>query len=126
MSPEQVATVVEQIRERVRSRYEKTAPGDPDFELPDFEKLGQARDLAEVKAESIGTVNPRQGGEVNAAIQALKKLVARGLHWHVRDQAVFNRATVQFMDRILRASVEQNSNLLRVAHTFSALRETNE
>ena len=48
MSPEQVATVVEQIRERVRSRYEKTAPGVPDFELPDFEKLGQARDSAEV------------------------------------------------------------------------------
>ena len=126
MSPEQVATVVEQIRERVRSRYEKRAPEIPDFELPDFEKLGQARDSAEVRADSIGTVNPRQGGVVNTAIQALKKLVARLLYWHVRDQAVFNRAVVQFMDRILRASVEQNSNLLRVAHSFSALKNAHE
>jgi O-antigen chain-terminating methyltransferase len=126
MSPEQVATVVEQIRERVRSRYEKSVTRVPDFELPNFEKLGQIRDAAEVKAESIGTVNPRQGGVVNAAIQALKKLVARLLYWHVREQAQFNRAVVQFMDRILLASVEQNSNLLRVAHSFSALKDAHE
>ncbi len=126
MSPEQVATVVEQIRERVRGRYENTVIRVPDLELPDFEKLGQSRDAAEVKAESIGRVNPRQGGVVNAAIQALKKLVARLLYWHVREQAQFNRAVVQFMDRILLASVEQNSNMLRLAHSFSSLQETNE
>jgi O-antigen chain-terminating methyltransferase len=117
---------VEQIRERVRSRYEKSVTRVPDFELPSFEKLGQARDAAEVRADSIGTVNPRKGGLANTAIQAVKKLVARLLYWHVREQAQFNRAVVQFMDRSLEAKVEQNNNLLRVAQTFSALQEVNE
>ena len=62
MTAEQVNDVVREIRERVRSRYEKQVDELPDFTLPTLDPLGHARDAAEGKSASIGTVNPRPPG----------------------------------------------------------------
>jgi len=126
MSPDQIASVVEEIRERVRSRHERTVPRIPDLELPPLDVLEHARDAAEVKASSIGTVNPRRAGVVNALIQSIKKAIARLLHWHVREQVDFNRAVIRYMDRNLEINIEQNHNILLVARGFAALQEENE
>ena len=115
MTSEQVVAVVEEIRERVRGRYQKKVEEISDFELPALDSLGQARDAAEDKVASIGSVNPRPPGLLNSVIQASKRAVARLLNWFVRDQVEFNRAALRYMDRNLEASVEQNYNLLRVA-----------
>ena len=80
MTSEQVAAAVEEIRDRVRGRYEKKAVGITDFELPALDGLGQARDAAQDKVASIGSVNPRPPGLLNSAIQAWKKAIARLLN----------------------------------------------
>ena len=115
MTPEDIQTVVEEIRERVRRRYERSVPDLPDFELPALHSLGEARDAAEAKVASIGSVNPRPPGLLNNLAQSLKGLIARALGWFVRDQVNFNRAVIRYMDRSLQAQITQNQNLLRVA-----------
>jgi hypothetical protein len=91
---EEISAVVEAIRQRVRSRIPNgTISGD--IPLPDLMALAQARDAAEGKVASIGTVNPRPSGLMNAIVQGVKRLVARALDWHVREQVEFNRAMVR-------------------------------
>ncbi len=124
MSPQEITAAVEEVRRRVRDRYAKTVPEIRDFELPNVEPLGHARDVADGKVAAIGTVNPRRGGALNAAIQALKKAVARGLNWFVRDQVDFNRATVAYMDRNTELMAEQNQSLLQVAREFAQFRRS--
>ncbi len=118
MSPEEITAAVEEVRRRVRERYAKTVPEISDFELPEVETLGHARDLADGKAAAIGTVNPRRGGPLNGVIQSVKKAIARGLNWFVRDQVDFNRAAVAFMDRNVELMAEQNRGLVRLAKEF--------
>ncbi len=115
MSSEQIAAVVEEIRQRVRARYEKQVEGLPDFCLPSLQPLGHARDAAFGKVAAIGTVNPRPPGLVNSLFQGVKKMVARALAWHVREQVEFNRAVVEYMDRVLAVVDEHNRQLLMVA-----------
>lgn len=121
MSPEQIASVVEEIRERVRARHAKTVAALPEFELPSLDPLGHARDAAEGKSSAIGRVNPRPPGLLNNLIQAVKKTVARALDWHVRDQIDFNHAAIRFMDKSIDAAVEQNQAILRVARRSAEL-----
>jgi len=122
MTVEQVNEVVREIRERVRGRYEKQVNEIPDFSLPTLDPLGHARDAAEGKSASIGTVNPRPPGLLNNAVQALKRKIARALHWFVRDQVDFNHAVLRYMDANLEASIEQNHQLLRVGKEIAALK----
>ncbi len=62
--------------------------------LPDLTPLLHARDAAEAKVASIGTVNPRRGGLKNSIIQSAKRMLARALDWHVREQVEFNRGVM--------------------------------
>lgn len=101
MTAEEIAAVVQEIRQRVRARYEKQVEGLPDFCLPSLTPLNHARDAAEGRVAAIGTVNPRPPGLANSMIQGVKKLVARALTWHVREQIEFNRAVIEYMDRIV-------------------------
>lgn len=89
---EEIAAVIAEIRERVRSRHPNGAGGIP---LPDLTPLLHARDAAEAKVASIGTVNPRPGGLKNSLIQRLKRTVARALDWHIREQVEFNRGVME-------------------------------
>ena len=90
---EELAEVMAEIRQRVRARHPNGHQGI--IPLPDLTPLVHARDAAEAKVASIGTVNPRSGGLKNAVIQRLKRLVARALDWHVREQVEFNRAVME-------------------------------
>jgi 2-polyprenyl-3-methyl-5-hydroxy-6-metoxy-1,4-benzoquinol methylase len=125
MKPEQIAAVVEEIRERVRGRYVKGSPALPDFEFPDLNLLAEAREAAESKVASIGTVNPRPAGLLSTVIQAAKRVVARMLFWHVREQVQFNRFSVLFMNRTLECMAEQNRNILRLAQELADRRQEN-
>ena len=119
MTPEQVSAVVNEIRERVKERHQKTVPALPDFRLPDLDPLGYARDVAEGKVAAIGTVNPRPPGFVNRLIQAGKRRIARALNWFVRDQVDFNQAVLRHMGAQLEVAIEQNHAILRVAKTVA-------
>ncbi len=109
---EEIVEIVREIRERVRARHPGGAVGN--VTLPDLMPVLHARDRAEAKVAAIGAVNPRMSGPLNALIQGVKKLVARLLNWHIRDQVEFNRATVSAIDAVLEALSENNRALARM------------
>jgi hypothetical protein len=67
-------------------------------------------------------VNPRAPGALNAAIQFVKRTVARALDWHVREQVEFNRAAVAAVEAMLEALNENNRALTELA---GGIRESN-
>jgi O-antigen chain-terminating methyltransferase len=107
---DEIAAVIREIQERVRSRYPQGAD-DPPIAFADLVPLVHARDAAEGKVAAIGRVNPRPGGLANNAIQFVKRLIARALDWHVRDQIDFNRAVVQCVQATVEALNENNRAL---------------
>jgi 2-polyprenyl-3-methyl-5-hydroxy-6-metoxy-1,4-benzoquinol methylase len=118
MKSEELAAVIREIKERVRSRHRSGVFGVGNIPIPDLMPLLHARDAAAAKVAAIGTVNPRAGGFANAFIQRVKKLVARALDWHVREQVEFNRASVSALQSILDAFEENNRALSQLAGYF--------
>ena len=111
---EELAAMIAEIRERVRARNPNgAAPGD--IPLPDLMPLLHARDAAEAKVASIGTVNPRAPGLVNSIVQRVKRLVARALDWHVREQVEFNRAVMACVQATIEALNECNRAMSALA-----------
>ena len=53
-------------------------------------------------------------------IQAWKRLVARVLDWHVRDQVEFNRKTVACLDAAIEALSENNRALVELGNRTAA------
>jgi O-antigen chain-terminating methyltransferase len=111
----EIAELLKAIRHRVRARYPGASAtiegGVPEpFAIPlaDLLPLVHARDAAQAKVASIGSVNPRAGGFVNQAIQRVKRLVARSLGWFVRDQIVFNREILACVETSLEAMNDLN------------------
>jgi len=107
---DELAAVISEIRQRVRARHPNgAAPGD--LPLPDLSSLLHARDAAEAKVASIGSVNPRRGGPLNSVIQSCKRMVARALDWHVREQVEFNRGVMSCVQSTLEALNECKQSL---------------
>ncbi len=104
---EELTSIIHEIRDRVRAKHPNgnTAGGVP---LPSLEALLHARDAAEAKVASIGTVNPRPPGLLNSFTQRLKRLVARALDWHVREQVEFNRAVMNCVQATLASLNDTN------------------
>ncbi len=111
---EELSAAIHEIRERVRARHPQGAILG-DVALPDLRPLAQARDAAEGKVASIGTVNPRAGGLANSIIQKLKRAVARALDWHVREQVEFNRAVMNCVQSTIETLNESNRTLAALA-----------
>ena len=119
---EELAAVLAEIRQRVRARNPNgTVSGD--IPLPDLTPLLHARDAAEGKVASIGSVNPRAPGLVNSTIQRVKRLVARALDWHIREQVEFNRAIVACVQSTIEALNDNNHAMIALSARIDALRE---
>jgi O-antigen chain-terminating methyltransferase len=82
--------------------------------------LVHARDSALGKVAAIGTVNPRHGGLANSVVQAWKRLVARVLDWHVREQVEFNRQVLGCLDAAIEAFNEDNRALVELGNRIRA------
>ncbi|HMD50854.1 MAG TPA: hypothetical protein VKG79_17200, partial [Bryobacteraceae bacterium] len=107
---EELNAMIAEIRERVRARHlNGAAPGQ--ITLPDLMPLLHARDAADAKVAAIGTVNPRAGGALNSLVQGAKRLIARALDWHIREQVEFNRAVMSCVQATLEALGETNRSL---------------
>jgi O-antigen chain-terminating methyltransferase len=85
--------------------------------------LVHARDSALGKVAAIGTVNPRPGGLANSLVQAWKRLVARVLDWHVREQVEFNRQVLGCVDAAIEALNEDNRALVELGNQIRAAQE---
>jgi 2-polyprenyl-3-methyl-5-hydroxy-6-metoxy-1,4-benzoquinol methylase len=112
----ELIAILREVRDRGRARHPQGVPGGngqssagpPEIALADLMPLVHARDSAMGKVAAIGTVNPRKGGIANALVQGWKRLVARVLDWHVREQVEFNRKIVACVDSTLEALTETN------------------
>ncbi|MFN7545656.1 MAG: methyltransferase domain-containing protein [Acidobacteriota bacterium] len=113
---EELEQAIREIRERVLARYPSGMWHG--LELPDFTPVLEARDQASAKVAAIGRVNPRQGGVLNGLIQGVKKTIARGLGWFVRDQVEFNHATVRSLDAVLEGLNAINRTLRTIPPRF--------
>ena len=105
MTDAELKAAIREVRERVQSRT------DAKLTLPDLMPLVHARDAAEAKVAAIGTVNPRRPGMASSVIQGVKKLVARALNWHIREQVEFNRASMAATQAVLEALNETSRAL---------------
>ncbi len=122
LKSDELTAAIREIQQRVRSRHPNGSLNDTGVSAPDLLRVVHARDAADAKVASIGTVNPRAGGLVNSAIQRVKKLISRALDWHVREQVEFNRAVMQCVQSILEALQENNRALSQsVAYTQSEI-----
>jgi O-antigen chain-terminating methyltransferase len=126
----ELSAIVQAVRDRVRARYpEPNGLGDPGgnpeangaqqksirIPIADLMPLMHARDAAQAKVAAIGSLNPRAGGIVNRAIQSVKKAIARGLQWFVRDQIAFNREAVSAIEAMIEALNDHNRALVSLA-----------
>jgi O-antigen chain-terminating methyltransferase len=117
----ELIAILQEVRDRVRARYPATSAGAPGMALPDLEPLVRARDAALAKVAAIGTVNPRRGGPLNALVQGWKRLVARLLDWHVREQVLFNRKAMDVADAAIEALAATNRALVAAGGAISGL-----
>ena len=101
MESAELIAILREVRERVRARNPQAAAG-VEIALPDLMPLMHARDAAMGRWAANGTVNPRAGGIVNGVVQMWKRLLARVLDWHVREQVEFNRNVVACTDAYAR------------------------
>jgi 2-polyprenyl-3-methyl-5-hydroxy-6-metoxy-1,4-benzoquinol methylase len=119
----ELVAILREVRERVRARYPEESC-ETGFSPLDLMPLVHARDAVMGKVAAIGTVNPRRGGPVNAAVQAWKRLVARVLDWHVREQVEFNRHVLSAIDAQIEALNEVNRTLAEVHRRSVAAEQT--
>lgn len=110
METDELTAILQEVSDRVRARHPNAMTA-AELPLPDLMPLLHARDAAEAKVAAIGTVNPRAGGPVNWLAQQLKKIIARSLDWHVREQVVFNRNVMACVQATLDA-LEENRRVL--------------
>lgn len=120
MESAELVAMLQAVRERVRASHPENGDGASNVPLPDLMPLVHARDAALGKVAAIGTVNPRRGGAANALVQAWKRLVARVLDWHVRDQIEFNRKTIACLDAAIEALTENNRALAELGNRAPA------
>lgn len=122
MESAELVAILREVRERVRAqRPESSAGGSAGIHLADLMGLVHARDSALGKVAAIGTVNPRPGGLANSLVQGWKRLVARVLDWHVREQVEFNRQVLACVDAAIEALNEDNRALVELGNRLAAV-----
>ena len=114
MESAELIAILREVRERVRGQRPEGIP------VADLMGLVHARDSALGKVAAIGTVNPRGGGLGNSVVQAWKRLVARVLDWHVREQVEFNRQVLACVDAAIEALNEDNRVLVELGSRLTA------
>jgi 2-polyprenyl-3-methyl-5-hydroxy-6-metoxy-1,4-benzoquinol methylase len=112
---DELTAVIRAIQDRVRARHPEGAAGPSGVPLADLMPILHARDAAEAKVAAIGTVNPRAPGLINNLVQSVKRVVARALDWHVREQTEFNRAAMDCVQSTIEALNEVNRSLARLS-----------
>lgn len=128
MDTDELTAILQEVRDRVRARHPESAtdaesPTPASLPLPDLMPLLHARDAAEAKVASIGTVNPRAGGPLNWLAQQAKKAIARALDWHVREQVEFNRNAMACVQATLEALEETRRTMAALTQIQEEVRE---
>jgi O-antigen chain-terminating methyltransferase len=123
VTDEELTAAIHAARDRARANAPQGALGLEGVHAADLTPLVHARDAAEAKVGAIGTVNPRPGGLVNSIAQAGKRLVARLLDWHVREQTEFNRASMDCVEATMEGFNQLNRSLAALAGRLEEVRK---
>ena len=123
MLDDELTAAIREVRDRVRARHPEGGIGLNGIAAADLMPLVHARDAAEAKVAAIGTVNPRAPGLRNSIIQRVKKIIARALDWHVREQVEFNRAATRCVQASLEAMTDTNRALAALAAQIVAFHQ---
>lgn len=122
MTDQELTAAIHEVRDRARAHAPQGPLGPEGVAAADLMPLVHARDAAEAKVAAIGTVNPRPGGLVNSIAQGAKKLIARALDWHVREQVEFNRASMECVQASLQALTSVSRSMAALAARHEELR----
>ena len=122
MTDQELTAAIHEVRDRARAHAPQGPLGPEGVAAADLMPLVHARDAAEAKVAAIGTVNPRPGGLVNSIAQGAKKLIARALDWHVREQVEFNRAAMACVQASLEALTSVSRSMAALAARHEELR----
>ena len=120
MESAELIAILREVRERVRAQRPEGSAGPAGIPVADLMGLVHARDSALGKVAAIGTVNPRPGGLANSIVQGWKRLLARVLDWHVREQVEFNRQVLACVDAAIEALNEDNRSLVELGNRIAA------
>jgi 2-polyprenyl-3-methyl-5-hydroxy-6-metoxy-1,4-benzoquinol methylase len=120
---DELTAAIREVRDRVRARHPEGGIGLNGIAAADLMPLVHARDAAEAKVAAIGTVNPRAPGLRNSIIQRVKKIIARALDWHVREQVEFNGAAMRCVQASLEAMTDTNRALAALAAQIVAFHQ---
>jgi 2-polyprenyl-3-methyl-5-hydroxy-6-metoxy-1,4-benzoquinol methylase len=120
--PDELMAAIREVRERAQARAPQGELGLKGVNAPDLMPLLHARDAAEAKVAAIGSVNPRRGGLLNSLAQSAKRLIARGLDWHVREQIEFNRASMACVQASLEALTDLGRSMAAMVAYHQQLR----
>jgi O-antigen chain-terminating methyltransferase len=120
---DELTAAIREVRDRVRARHPEGGLGLNGMAAADLMPLVHARDAAEAKVAAIGAVNPRAPGLANSVVQRVKKIIARALDWHVREQVEFNRAAMRCVQASLEAMTDTNRALAALAAQIVAFHQ---
>jgi len=123
VTDEELTAAIQEVQRKARSRVPNGSLGLDGVAAPDLMPLVHARDAAEGKVAAIGTVNPRPPGFRNGIIQRFKRLAARALDWHVREQVEFNRASMTCVQATLEALADVSRSLAALTAYHQDLRQ---
>ena len=124
MGDDELTAAIREVRERVRARHPEGPLGLDGIAAADLMPMVHARDAAEAKVASIGTVNPRRPGLKNSIIQWVKRQIARALDWHVREQVEFNHAVMRCVQASIDAMNEMNRAIAGLAAQVAQMERT--
>lgn len=123
MTDDELTAAIQEVQQRARSRVPQGSLGLDGVTAADLMPLVHARDAAEGKVAAIGTVNPRPPGLKNGIVQRFKRLAARALDWHVREQVEFNRATMMCVQATLEALADMTRSVAALTAYHQDLRK---
>lgn len=118
----EIGAIVNEIRDRVRARHPQGEARGVGVALADLLPILHARDAAASKVAAIGSVNPRPPGVVNNVVQSVKRSIARGLGWFVRDQIEYNRGLLIAVEATLEALNDVNRTFVAVGTRLDEIR----
>jgi O-antigen chain-terminating methyltransferase len=120
---EELTAAIQEIKKRAQASAPQGSLGLEGVDAPNLMAMVHARDAAEAKVASIGTVNPRPPGFKNSVAQWIKRQVARALDWHVREQVEFNRGVMGCVQASIEALNEVSRSMAALASHQQRLRE---
>ena len=105
----ELIAMLREVRDRVRARHPQTSAGGRRHAAARPDAAGaRARRGAGQGGRHRHRESAARAALVNSLVQAWKRMVARVLDWHVREQVEFNRKAVACIDAALEAMNDTN------------------